>query len=116
MHEDITTTLIPLPYDLEKLIHNLLVLFMDTEGYKQRYWIKFPTPTNPAVCDETIPDNSNHVDQAKAKSIHKAKIADYQLFAATKCETRDFILEVVYDTWVQELRDPITFYTTMSPL
>ena len=56
------------------------------------------------------------MDCAKAKAVQKAKIADYQLFAAARCETRNFILDVVYDTQVRELHDPVTFYTAMLTL
>ena len=44
------------------------------------------------------------------------KIADYQLFAAAKYETCDFIRVVVDDTWFHELRETVTFYTAMEPL
>ena len=100
---------------MEKIIHSLLGLIMDKEYYKQRYWIKFPTTTKPAVCDEKIPDNATNVDCAKAKAVYNANIADYQLFVAAKHETHNFILAVVYDIWVHELRDPVTFYTDISP-
>ena len=45
-------------------------------------------PTKPAIYDETIPDNTTNVVQAKAEAIHTAKIADYLLFATAKCKTR----------------------------
>ena len=51
LHEDLTSTLLPLPYDVEKVIHNLLGPVMDKEYYKQRYCTKLPTPTKPAVYD-----------------------------------------------------------------
>ena len=44
-----------------------------------------------------------------------AKIADYLLFAAAERETRDFILTVVEDIWFRKFREPIMFYTTISP-
>ena len=51
----------------------------------------------------------------KAEAIHTTKITDYLLFISAKRETRDFILAVVEDTWVCELREPIKFYTDMAP-
>ena len=68
---------------------------MDEDNYKQRYCTKFSTPTNPAVYDETIPDNATNVVWAKAEAVHTSKIVDYLLFAAAESETRDFILAVV---------------------
>ena len=49
LHADLITTLLPLPYDVEKVIHNLLGLVMGKEYYKQRYCTKLPTPTKPTV-------------------------------------------------------------------
>ena len=53
--------------------------------------------------------------QSKAEAVHTAKIADYLLFDVDKRKTRDFIIMVVEDTWVCELREPVTFYTDVSP-
>ena len=40
--EEITTILLPLLYDVEKGIHNLMGLIMDEDYYKVRYHSKFP--------------------------------------------------------------------------
>ena len=53
--------------------------------------------------------------RSKGEAVHTANIADYQIFAAAKRETRDFILAIVDDTWVRKLREPITFYTAVEP-
>ena len=53
---------------------------------------------------------------SKAKSINTAKIVDYQIFIAAKCETRNFILVVVNNIWVRKLRESVTFYTSIVPL
>ena len=95
-------------------MHNILGLVMYKEYYKQRSCTKFPTPTKPAY-DKTIPNNVTNLDRSKAEAVHTAKIADYELLAAAEHETRDFILTVVDDTWVHELREPFTFYTDVAP-
>ena len=46
--------------------------------------------------------------QSKAKAVHTVKIADYLLFAAAVRENCDFILAVVEETWVRELREYVT--------
>ena len=84
LRKKLTTILLPLPYDVENGIHNLMVLVMDEDDYQQRYRAKFPTPTKPAVYDETIPNNAMNVVQAKAEDVHTANIMDYLLFAAAK--------------------------------
>ena len=73
--EEITTISLPLPYDLDKRIHNLLGLAMDGEDYDQRYCAKSPMPTNPTVYDKTIPNNAANVALDKAKAVHMSKIA-----------------------------------------
>ena len=109
------TILLPLLYYMEKGIHNLMGIVLDEDDYKHLYWFNFPTSSKPAVYNETIPNNSTNVVQAKAESVHTANIAVYLLFATAERKTRDFILAVVEDTWVQELQEPITFYTFVSP-
>ena len=48
---------------------------------------------------------------AKAEAVNTSKIADYLLFAAAEYENRDFILVVMENTWVRELREPVMFST-----
>ena len=44
LRKELTTIFLPLPYDVEKELHNLLGLVMDKEDYKRRYRAKFATP------------------------------------------------------------------------
>ena len=114
--EELITNLIPLPYNVEKVIHNLLGLVMYKEYYEQRYCSKLPTSTKPAVYNESIPNNATNVARAKDEAVHKPKIADYQLFAAAERETRVFILAVAENTWVRKFRETTMFYTAVAPL
>ena len=52
---------------------------------------------------------------AKAEAVHTSKIADDQLFAAAKRKIWKFILAVVDNKLVYELRELITFYTSVEP-
>ena len=88
---------------------------MDEDGYKVLYCAKSPTTTKPDVYDEEIPNNATNVVWAKAEDIHTAIIVDYQIFAAAELETQYFILAVVEDTWVCELREPVRLNTAVSP-
>ena len=45
--EDLTTILLPLPYNAERGIHNMMGLVMEKDNYEQRYRSEFPTPTKP---------------------------------------------------------------------
>ena len=63
--KEITTILLPLPYYVEKGIHNLTGLVLYEDNYKLRYCAKSPKLTKPAVYDETTPNNSKNVVPAK---------------------------------------------------
>ena len=47
---------------------------------------------------------------------HRARRADCSTYETARQETVPFILRVVEDTWVLELRDAIDFYTDVDPL
>ena len=95
LHKYLKKILLPLLYNVDKVIHNLMGFVVDEGYYKQGYRAKFPMPTKPSVYDKKIPTNATNVVRDKAGAIHTAKIAYYLLFAAAKRETCDFILVVV---------------------
>ena len=115
LREELALVLLPLPYNMDNGIHNLMGLVMDEDDYKVRYDTKFPNTTRPAVYDEDISNNATNLVRAKAEAVRTAKIADYQIFAAAEHKTRDFILAVIVDTWVRKKCEPITLYTAVSP-
>ena len=53
--------------------------------------------------------------RAKAESKHNAKIADYNMYVSACRETSKFILAIVKDTWVREIRNPDIFYAVVLP-
>ena len=46
---------------------------------------------------------------------YKAKRADSATYETARRETTQFVLAIVADTWVQELRDSNSLYTKVSP-
>ena len=68
------TILIPILYDMEKGIKNIMGLVLDKENYMQHYHAKLPTPTKPVVYDETIPNNFMNMVQEKAEAVHMEKL------------------------------------------
>ena len=88
---------------------------MDEDTYKSRYGANFPTPSRPAIYDVDIPIDSSNAVRFRHKAAHTAKKEYYRLFAAAQRETSKFILAVVKDTWVRELRDPYLCYTAVKP-
>ena len=67
---------LPLLYDVEKWIHNLMVLVMDKDNYKVCYHAKLPTTTKPAVYDNGIPNNVTNLVRSKVEAVHTDNISD----------------------------------------
>ena len=53
--------------------------------------------------------------RARLEAAHKARRADRATDDTARRETTQFVLTVVADTWVRELRDPETIYTEVDP-
>ena len=47
--------------------------------------------------------------------MHRSRRADHATFETAQQETTQFVLAVVADTWVRELRDTDTIYTKVDP-
>ena len=62
-----------------------------------------------------INDNSTTVVRACTEAAHKSKQADRGTYKTAQQETAQFILAVVKNMWVRELRDTETFYTNVTP-
>ena len=88
---------------------------MDEDAYKAHHGANFPTPSRPAIYDFDISIDAPNAVQVRHETAHTAKKEDYRLFAAAKRESSKFILAVVEDKWVHELRDPDIFYTSVKP-
>ena len=52
---------------------------------------------------------------AALRRARTAKKEDYRLFATAERESTKFILAIVEDTWVRELRDPDLLYMAVKP-
>ena len=55
------------------------------------------------------------VVRARTEAAHKAKRADRATCKTARRETTQFVLVIVSDTWVQELRDTEKIYTYVAP-
>ena len=84
LQETMTALLIPITYDGEKGIHNLIVLIVNEDAYKMRYGANFPTPARPAIYNVKIPIDASNAMRIRCKAAHMAKKEDYRLFAAAK--------------------------------
>ena len=115
LQEMLTVLLMPITYDGEKCIHNLVCLIMDEDAYKTRHGANFPTPSRPAIYDVNIPINASNAVRVYREAYHTAKKEDYRLLVSTKRGSSKFILAIVEDTWVRKLRNPDLFYTAVKP-
>ena len=96
--ETLTALLLPIAYDGEKGIYNLVGLMMNEDAYKTRYCANFPTPARPAIYDVEIPINATNAVRTRREAAHTSNKEDYRLFAAAERESTKFILAVVEDT------------------
>ena len=72
-------------------------------------------PTRVGAYDLEIDDNATAVVRARLEAAHKAWRADCATYDTARQETTQFVLAVIADTWVRELRDPKTIYTKVEP-
>ena len=77
LQETLTALLLPIMYDGEKGIHNLVGLIMDEDAYRVRHGANFPTPSHPAIYDVDIPINAYNAVMVRREAAHTAKKEDY---------------------------------------
>ena len=53
--------------------------------------------------------------RARSEAAHKAKRADRATYETARRETTQFVLAIVSDTWVRELRDSGLLYAEVAP-
>ena len=73
LRETLTALLLPITYDGEKGIHNLVGLVMNKDAYKTRYGANFATPARPAIYDVDIPIDASNAIRVCREAAHTAK-------------------------------------------
>ena len=106
LREAIAPLLLHIPYDKTGGTHNLIGIIRAKPAYLKRYGEAFPEPTRVGAHDLDIDDDATAVVRARLEAAHKAWHADRATFDTARQETTQFVLAVVADTWVRELRDP----------
>ena len=74
-----------------------------------------PEPTRVGAYDLEIDDDATAVVRAILEAAHKAQRADRATFETARRETIQFVLAIITDTWVRELKDTDTIYTEVDP-
>ena len=111
LREAIAPLLLQIPYDGTGGTHNLIRIIRANPAYLKRYGKAFPKPTRVEAYDLEIDDEATSAVRARLEAAHKARRADRATFDTAQRETTQFVLAVVADTWVWELRYPETIYT-----
>ena len=115
LQEAVAPLILQIPYDKTGGTRNLIGIIRAKPAYLKRYGEAFPEPKRVGAYDLDIDDNATAVVRARLKAAHKAQRADRATFETVRRETTQFVLAVVADTWVRELRDPDTIYTKVDP-
>ena len=115
LRETVAPLLLQIPYDETGAVHNLIGLIRTETAYVARYGEAFPEPTRVRAYDTNFDDDVMTVVCACSEAAHKAKRADWATYETARRETTQFVLDVVANTWVRELRDSESLYTKVSP-
>ena len=113
--EAIAPLLQQIPNDETGAVHNLIGLIRPKAAYVARYGETIPNPKRVGAYDPNIDDGNTAVVRAILEAAHKAKRADRDTFETARQETTQYVLAVVADTWVRELRDMYSLYTEVDP-
>ena len=115
LREAIAPLLLQIPYDGTGGTHNLIGIIWSKPVYLKRYGKAFPEPTRVGAYDLDIDNEATAVVRARLEAAHKARRADRATYDTARRETTQFVLSVVPDTWVRELRDQETIYSKVDP-
>ena len=104
-------------YDRAHGAQNLWGLIADADRYLHHYGLAFVRPAaRPAVYDPAIQEGASRVKRTRAEAAWAALIQDYEAYEAAEAGVKTFIVTVVEDTWIRDLRDPETFYSNVTAL
>jgi hypothetical protein len=108
-----TPILVKSTYDRVIGVHNLWGLIANVDRYLHHYSTPFVRPTTrPACYDPAINAEASHIDSVYSKTAW----APYKAYEATECGDKVFIKTDVVDTWICDLCNPETFYSTITVL
>ena len=118
---DIRQLLLPVlmktKYDELTLTHNLSGVILPSERYQQIYKKgTYLIPPVIALYDDTIDEDSTRTEVHRAEVKHEAQRNDRQIYETADNSCRNFIMDVVDETWYKELKDPDTLYTKVTAL
>ena len=114
LREAVAPLLLQIPCDETGTVHNLIGLIRAEAASVSRYGEAFPEPTRVGAYDPNIDNEDTTVIRARIEAAHKARRADHATVKTARRETTQFVLAVVSNTWVRELRDTDSLYTKVG--
>ena len=99
------------------LTHNLSGVILPFERHGEVYSNgAYTIPAVIALYDDAIDVNATRTKVHRAEEKHEAKRNYRALYETANKECKNFIMNVVDETWYKELEDPDTFYTNVMSL
>lgn len=115
MRELLTPLLLNIPYD-EEGDNNLVGLIAGPNQYLNTWGQAFPRPDRPPSYDPAIPADAPAVTRNRMEAKHKDRLRDYASFEAAERAVAKFIRDAVDEIWYKDLKNPTTFYTTVTAM
>ena len=113
MRELLTPLLLNIPYD-EDGDNNLIGLIAGPVQYLDTWGQAFPRPDRPPSYDPAIPADALPVIRNRMEAQHKDRLRDYASFEAAERAVTKFIRDSVDEIWYKDLKNPHTFYTSVT--
>ena len=114
--EILIEALYQIPFDDEKGVHNLVGIILAKPVYLADYKEPFPVQKKPGIYDPSITEDTKDSLRSQKEAIWKAKRRDYAFFSESERAVRKFIIAVVQDTYIRDLRSAKHFYTNVKPM
>ena len=96
--------LLVIRYNKENGVHNLVEIIQDLITYTEDCIAAPPQPRKPAIYNALIDDDEKALVCAQKKATHKARRRDFMISGAADCKAGKFIISVVEDTWLWEIK------------
>ena len=112
----LTPLLLSIPYGDDEVapLHNLVGLIELLMSYIATWHAPFPVPGRPTRYNVAIANNATPVMCARMETAHNVHLADYASFEAAKRAVVKFIWDAVDEIWYKDLKDPRTFYNSVT--
>ncbi len=93
--------------------HNLISLIQHDVSYTATWTVPFPRPVHLAPYNPNIPNAATPVVRNRMEAAH-ATVTNFETYTVTKKGVSAFIQAVITETWIKQLRHPITFYNNVT--